>query len=98
TLLAQLLANATEGLAESESISEQNYLLGENGEYLIDPASPEQHAALVLAHIRSTRVSRAPYESMDFIETTEWMPESPEYGESADTSESEGSFESVEFY
>lgn len=50
-LLAQLLANATEGLAESEGITEQSYLRGADGEYLVDPASTEQQAALVLSHV-----------------------------------------------
>ena len=51
SLLAQLLANATESLPEAESIAEQSYLQGVDGEYLIDPASLEQQAALVLSQI-----------------------------------------------
>jgi hypothetical protein len=51
SLLTQLLANATEGLAESEAITEQSYLQGADGEYLLDPASIEQQAALVLSHV-----------------------------------------------
>jgi hypothetical protein len=51
-LLAQLLANATENLPESEEIAEQSYLQGADGEFLIDPASLEQQAALVLSHLR----------------------------------------------
>jgi hypothetical protein len=98
TLLSQLLTNATEGLAESESISEQNYLRGQDGEYLIDPASPEQHAALVLSRIRQARAPGPPSESMDWTETVEWIPEAPGYWESAETAESEEISEIVEFY
>jgi hypothetical protein len=68
-LLVQLLANASESLPEAESLSEQSYLLAESGEYLIDPASPEQQAALVLAHLRST-AAPVEVESMDAVE---WM-------------------------
>ena len=50
SLLTQLLANATEGLPESEETAEQSYLQGADGEYLVDPASVEQQAALVLSH------------------------------------------------
>jgi hypothetical protein len=56
-LLSQLLANSVEGLAESESISEQSYLMDDTGEYLVDPASPEQQAAMVLAHLQAGRSS-----------------------------------------
>jgi hypothetical protein len=89
-LLSQLLANATEGLEESESISEQSYLQGESGEYLVDPASPEQQAALVLSHLRSAGRATSS-ESDEYAETVEWM-ESDEWVES-----DEGS-ETVEFY
>jgi len=54
SLLTQLLEKATEGLVESELMSEQSYLKGENGELLVDPASPEQQAALVLSHISAS--------------------------------------------
>jgi len=97
-LLTQLLANATEGLPESESISEQNYLRAENGEYLIDPASPEQHAALVLSHVRTARQYGPESEDADFPETAEWMSESSGDQESEEWVESGESVESVEFY
>jgi hypothetical protein len=95
-LLAQLLSNASEGLPEAESISEQSYLLGESGEYLVDPASPEQQAALVLSRLRFDR-SRAASESSDITEFTEWMSE--ESGsESGDWIEVDESADTVEFY
>jgi len=97
SLLAQLLSNASEGLPESESISEQSYLLGESGEYLVDPASPEQQAALVLSRLRSVRPQRLPYESGDFFEVVEWMSESAD-SESAEWLEADDSAEIVEFY
>ncbi len=97
-LLTQLLANASEGLPESESIVEQNYLRAENGEYLIDPASPEQHAALVLSHVRTVRQYGAESEYADFPETAEWMSESSGDQESEEWVESSESLESVEFY
>jgi hypothetical protein len=96
-LLTQLLSNATEGLPESESISEQNYLRAENGEYLIDPASPEQHAALVLSHVRTVRQYGQESEEADLPETAEWMSESGDQ-ESEEWVESGESLESVEFY
>ena len=98
-LLAQLFTNATEGLPEAESISEQSYLLGESGEYLVDPASPEQQAALVLSHLqapaRPPRLSSSP---SDFVEISEWMSEGLYDSESEEWIESEESSEMVLFY
>jgi hypothetical protein len=65
-LLTQLLANATENLPESEAIAEQSYLQGADGEYLIDPASLEQQAALVLS--RLTRPLRGSYPTGNWSE------------------------------
>jgi hypothetical protein len=96
-LLSQLLANASEGLPESESISEQSYLIGESGEYLVDPASPEQQAALVLSRLQSVRPQRLPYESADFLEVAEWTSEFAD-SESGDWLEADDSAEIVEFY
>jgi hypothetical protein len=62
-LLTQLLANATEDLPESEAADGESYLQGADGEYLIDPASLEQQAALVLS--RLTRPLRALFPSED---------------------------------
>jgi hypothetical protein len=50
-LLTQLLANASEALPESEPVSE-SYLQDAAGQYLIDPASFDQHAALVLSYLQ----------------------------------------------
>jgi hypothetical protein len=50
-LLMQLLANASESLDEAESVDDESYLRNEAGEYVADPASPEQQAAVVLAHL-----------------------------------------------
>src|ERR1700722_8706622 len=64
TLLTQLLSNASDGLPEADSISEQRYLRDESGEYLVDPASLDQLGALVLAHIQpkdSRSMTKASY-------------------------------------
>jgi len=98
SLLTQLLANATEGLAESDSISEQSYLQGESGEYLVDPASPEQQAALVLSHLHSPRAETFESDSAELMETVEWMNEELADSESDEWIESEESIEMVEFY
>ena len=74
-LLAQLIANAAEGLDESESVDEQAYLQDESGEYLIDPASPEQQGALVLARLQPDRESAFDSESSESGEAAEWMIE-----------------------
>src|ERR1700674_585851 len=63
-LLTQLLSNASDGLPEADSISEQRYLRDESGEYLVDPASLDQLGALVLAHIQpkdSRSMTKASY-------------------------------------
>ena len=96
SLLAQLLANASEELPESESISEQSYLQGENGEYLIDPASPEQQAAFVLSHLaRPPSFQAGPGE---FVESAEWMIEQLTDVDSAGLLEYEEGGEAVQFY
>jgi hypothetical protein len=68
-LLVQLLANASDGLPEAESLGDESYLLTESGEYVVDPAVPEQQAALVLAHLEST--ASAEVESVDAFEWTD---------------------------
>jgi hypothetical protein len=67
-LLGQLLAKASDGLPEADSISE-GYLQDETGKYLIDPASFEQQAALVLSYLRH----KSPEEAQ---EPMEWIGES----------------------
>jgi hypothetical protein len=102
-LLTQLLANASEALVESESISEQSYLLGESGEFLIDPASLEQQAALVLSRLGFVRPGSRPSDSVELAETlesieaAEWMSEDADW-ESDEWLESEDSSETVRFY
>ena len=52
-LLMQLLANASEGLPEQESAMDESYLQDAGGEYLADPASFDQQAAVVLSRLQS---------------------------------------------
>jgi hypothetical protein len=98
SLLMQLLANASEGLPESDSISEQTYLQGESGEYLVDPASPEQQAALVLSHLESARAARLQTDAGEFLESAEWMLEELGDSEAGEWLESEESPEMAHFY
>jgi len=92
-VLSQLLNNASEALAESESISEQNYLQDASGEYLVDPASLDQHAALILSHLQR----RAPAD--DRLEAVEWGLEAVSAMDSSEEWPEVGeSFESVSFY
>jgi hypothetical protein len=103
-LLTQLLAHASEALPESESISEQTYLQGKDGEYLIDPASPEQQAALALSCVQSARAGRFQSTPGEFLESAEWMPEelagpkADEWLELEEWLESEESIEMARFY
>jgi hypothetical protein len=98
SLLTQLLANATEDLVESESISDQSYLQGESGEYLIDPASPEQHAAIVLSHLQPGAGEFQESDEGEFVETVEWLTEEFDESESEEWPEYDEDIESVEFY
>ena len=98
SLLMQLLANATEGLVESESISEQSYLQDESGEYLIDPASPEQQAAVVLSHLQSGAPQFQESNLGEFVETVDWIMEGLDGSESQEWLESDESAEMVRFY
>jgi hypothetical protein len=81
-LLTELLGNATAALpeAEAESITEQAYLRGQTGEFLVDPASPEQQAAVVLAHLQrpgSPSIEAAPeaewFEAFAEADRVEWI-------------------------
>jgi hypothetical protein len=98
SLLMQLLANATEGLVESESISEQSYLQDESGEYLIDPASPEQQAAVVLSHLQSGAPQFQESNLSEFVETVDWIMEELDGSESQGWLEFDESAEMVRFY
>ena len=97
-LLMQLLASASESLPESDLISEQSYLRGESDEYLIDPASPEQQAAMVLAHLQPAGTATYRSGSGEFMETAEWMVEDFSASELDEWMESEDSTEIVRFY
>jgi hypothetical protein len=97
-LLMQLLANASEGLAESESLSEQSYLQDDFGEYLIDPAASEQQAALVLSHLQSESAVGFVPDPGEFLYTVEWMQEGSDDSEAEPWPESDESVETVSFY
>jgi hypothetical protein len=92
-VLNQLLNNASEALAESESISEQSYLQDTAGEYVVDPASLDQHAALILSHLQR----KAPAEENP--EAAEWEVEAvPAMESSEEWPEVDESVEAVSFY
>ena len=95
-LLMQLLANASEGLGESEEMSEQSYLQDDAGEYLIDPASSEQQAALVLSHLQAEGLAGLVAPPVELHDAVEWMADSADDWE-ADDSVGE-SIETVRFY
>lgn len=98
SLLTQLLANASDALPEFESISEQSYLQDASGEYLVDPASHEQQAALVLSHIRRTRSEKLRSDVDDFMEGVEWETEAAPETESEGWHDVDVSSEAVTFY
>lgn len=92
-VLSQLVNNASEALAESASISEQRYLQDAAGEYVVDPASLDQHAALILSHLQR----RAPRE--DHPEVADWEMEAvPAMESSEEWPEVDESVEAVSFY
>lgn len=97
-LLMQLLANASEELAESDSPSEQAYLQDDSGEYLIDPASSEQQAALVLSHLQPQGAAGTALPPAEFDEMVEWMAEADEDAEAEPWPDSDDSTETVRFY
>jgi hypothetical protein len=106
-LLMQLLANASEGLVESDQPSEQSYLQDDLGEYLIDPASSEQQAAVVLSHLQPEGVAGFALPPVDFAEgeltetefteTGEWMADEDD-AEAEPWTDSDDSTETVRFY
>ncbi len=98
-LLAHLLSNAADRLPESDSINDQSYLMDESGEYLIDPASPEQQAAMVLVHLNAGRTvdefnSDGSGDAAEYWDELEWLPEG--VGEDDSLNETVGA--TVEFY
>ena len=101
-LLMQLLANASEGLGESEELSEQSYLQDDSGEYLIDPASSEQQAALVLSHLQGDSVPGFAAQPGELNDTVEWMADAADDWEAEQFSDADDgvgeSIETVRFY
>jgi hypothetical protein len=98
-LLMQLLANATESLPEHEAAEDESYLQDANGEYLIDPASFDQRAAVVLSQLQSE--SFVPFGVVDpgeLFTPVEWMPEASERGQEGWPPGIYESEESVRFY
>ena len=75
-LLMQLLANASEGLPEQESAMDESYLQDDAGEYLADPASVDQRAAVVLARLQSERPVIV--DTAESFTSVEWMPDEAE--------------------
>jgi hypothetical protein len=96
-LLMQLLANASEGLSESESLADQSYLQDASGEYLIDPASFDQQAALVLSQLQSEGAPFRP-DLGEFFNTVEWMPDASEDSDAELWLELDESSKTVRFY
>jgi hypothetical protein len=89
-LLSQLLTKASDELPEAESISE-DYLQDATGKYLIDPASFDQQAALVLSYLRHKNPEE-PQEPM------EWISESLSDIDSEEWPELDEISEAVAFY
>ena len=77
-LLMQLLANASEGLPEQESAMDESYLLDASGEYLADPASFDQQAAVVLSRLHSQRAVPFVVDPGEFFTPVGWMPDESE--------------------
>jgi hypothetical protein len=85
TLLTQLLTSASEALPESELVSE-GYMQDAAGQYLIDPASFDQHAALVLSYLQRKSSADASPEAAEWevesVAAVEFSEEWPEVDES----------------
>lgn len=96
SLLTHLLANASEALPESESISEQSYLRDASGNYRVDPASLEQQAALVLSQLEGTRSRKPRSDFEDFMDGGEW--EAVSEADSEGWQDVDASSEAVSFY
>ena len=80
-LLMQLLANASEGLPEQESAMDESYLQDASGEYLADPASFDQQAAVVLSRLQSESAVPIVVETAESFTPVEWMPDEAEEDE-----------------
>lgn len=72
-LLMQLLASASEALDESDEAADESYLRDRRGAYVADPASPEQQAAVVLAHLQTP--------GAEYAEDFDWIGEDTEFTE-----------------
>jgi hypothetical protein len=94
-LLMQLLANASEGLPEQESAVDESYLQDASGKYLVDPASLDQRAAVVLSRLQSESLAPLPVDPGELSTPVEWMPDEAEEGWPPVVDEST---ESVRFY
>ena len=77
-LLMQLLANASEGLPEQESAMDESYLQDASGEYLADPASVDQQAAVVLSQLQSERAVPFVVDTGEFFTRVGWLPDESE--------------------
>ncbi|SEP50894.1 hypothetical protein SAMN02990966_07797 [Rhodospirillales bacterium URHD0017] len=77
-LLMQLLANASEGLPEQESAVDESYLQDASGEYLTDPASFDQQAAVVLSRLQSERAVPFVVDPGEFFTPMGWTPDEAE--------------------
>jgi hypothetical protein len=102
-LLMQLLANASEGLPEQESAMDESYLQDSSGEYLADPASVDQQAAVVLSQLQSERAVPFVVDPGEFFTRVGWLPDEAEasHGEGwppGIDEASEGASETVRFY
>jgi hypothetical protein len=94
-LLMQLLASASESLPE-ESVTDESYLQDSSGGYLVDPASFDQRAAVVLSRLQSESLVPFHVDQREFFTPVEWMPEESEPGQTERWSPGIG--EAVRFY
>jgi hypothetical protein len=94
-VLMQLLAKASEGLPEHESAMDESYLQDASGEYLADPASVDQQAAVVLARLQSERAAPFVVDAAESLTPVEWMPDEAEEDQTEGIDEAS---ETVRFY
>jgi hypothetical protein len=80
-LLMQLLAKASESLPEQESVTDESYLQDASGGYLVDPASFDQRAAVVLSRLQSESLAPVHADPGERFTPVEWMPEESEPGQ-----------------
>jgi hypothetical protein len=80
-LLMQLLANASEGLPAQESVMDESYLQDASGDYLVDPASFDQRAAVVLSRLQSESFVPFHVDPGEFFTPVGWMSDESEAGQ-----------------